>query len=261
MDHHNYSFFGQKSAIILDSAKLVEPYLFLRFLKKLPEGRWEKPSLGEGKNLKVNLLEITEILRVLHTPNSEWSTVHRFQETQTSIKMTHQGDKVQLFVTGYAKPLMPAEVRIFTDLLEHIYREKIEYATGGNPKYAGEESSEPSVENNGSTITQPPISKDSPSPSTSPPPLPSYTPAPSISPEKWVECLQKEDGYVCVPGEISARREKAISYTVTGRTTIWIPISQVKDDCQKSDADVDIWVKEWFISTKLGDIFPTPQEA
>ncbi|MHA1674302.1 MAG: hypothetical protein ACTSYI_11835 [Promethearchaeota archaeon] len=257
MDHHNYSFFGQKSALIMDSAKPSEPFIFLRFLKKLPEGRWEKPSLGEGKNLKINLLEITEMLRVLNTINSEWSTVHRFQETQTSIKMTNQGQKVQFFVTGYAKPLMPAEVRILTDLLEHIYHEKIEQATGRDPKYA--------PENQSSTVTPTPSPIPSPptvqQPNTSTPATTILTVPvqPPISPENWVSHLRKDDGYVCVPGEITARREKAVSYNVSGRNTIWIPISQVKDEFQQIDAD--IWVKEWFINTKLNDIFPAPQEA
>ncbi|MHA1522726.1 MAG: hypothetical protein ACTSRK_21390 [Promethearchaeota archaeon] len=255
MDHHNYSFFGQKSAIILDSAKPSEPFIFLRFLKKLPEGRWEKPSLGEGKNLKINLLEITEMLRVLNTTNSEWSTVHRFQDIQTSIKMTHQGQKVQFFITGYAKPLMPAEVRIFTDLLNHIYHEKIEKATGRDPKYTPE---------NQKSIISPPLPPPSTTVQPQNIPIPSISQQsvpiqPSISPENWVSNLQKNDGYVCVPGEITARREKAVSYNVTGRNTIWIPISQVKDEFQQINAD--IWVKEWFINTKLNDIFPAPQEA
>lgn len=90
MNHHNQSFFGQKSAIILDSAKTSDLYIYLRFLKKLPDGRWEKPSQGEGKNFKLNLLEIVEILNVLNTPNSRWTTVHKFE---TDLKLLNNSKK------------------------------------------------------------------------------------------------------------------------------------------------------------------------
>ncbi len=135
MERHNFSFFGQKSALFLDSGSLNEPAIYIRLIKKLPSGTWEKPSRKEGKSIKFNLLEMTEILHVLHTPNSSWSTVHRFKQQQTSIKFDHKEATLQMFATGYSKFFNRAEIRVFRDLLTHIYKEKIQFATGNNEKY------------------------------------------------------------------------------------------------------------------------------
>lgn len=250
MEHHNYSFFGQKSALILDSGELADPCLYLRFLKKLPEGRWEKPSVGEGKNLKFNLLEITEILQVLRTPNSQWSTVHKFHEASTSIKVTHQGDKVQFFVTGYAKPLMKAEIVLLADLWEHIYREKIEHATGST--FQKSDSSQ--------VVTYPTPSESKPvsiPKKNVPNQIPALSPEHSMTPADWISHLQKEGEFLLVPGEVTSRREKALSYQVVGQNTIWVPLSQIKKNNPSQSAN--IWIKEWFVSAKLGEIFPPSQ--
>jgi len=230
MEHHNYSFFGQKSAVILDSASFTDPFIYLRFLKKLPDGRWEKPSQGEGKNLKLNLLEITEILYVLNHPNSHWSTVHKFEDQQTSIKVESRPDSFHFFITGYAKPLGRAEMRVLNDLLEHIYREKIAYATNNG--------------NNGGKITNH-----------------SYIPAkssqyekvssPTIDPKTWIDSLTKDGDYCLVPGKVTSRREKALSYALTDKSTIWVPLSQIKESCK----DQDLWIREWFLDAKLSEIF------
>lgn len=234
MEHHNQSFFGQKSAIILDSAKSSEPYIYLRFLKKLPDGRWEKPSQGEGKNLKLNLLEIVDILYVLNTPNTRWSTVHKFGDQQTSIKVEHRADSdsVLFFITGYAKPLSRTEAKLFTDLLNHIYCEKIKYATGGNNQNA--EISEIKTKKSNLVVNE----KDSPS---------------IEDPKAWLNHLPQEEDYCRLPGRIQEKRERALLYSIEERKNLWIPLSQIKGD--QNGEDTEIWVKKWFIEAKLGEIF------
>jgi len=71
MDRHNYSFFGQKTGMLLDSAEIDQPCLYLRFLKKKQDGSWEKPSQGQGKNIKLNLIEMIAILRIFRTENTK----------------------------------------------------------------------------------------------------------------------------------------------------------------------------------------------
>ncbi|TFH30486.1 MAG: hypothetical protein E4G98_01970 [Promethearchaeota archaeon] len=135
MDRHNFSFFGQKSALFLDSGSLNEPSIYIRMIKRLPSGIWERPSKKEGKSLKFNLLEMAEILLVLQTPNSSWSTVHRFHQQQSSIKFDHKEATLQMFTTGYSKFFNKSELKVLCDLLTHIYQEKIQFATGNNEKY------------------------------------------------------------------------------------------------------------------------------
>lgn len=238
MNHHNQSFFGQKSAVILDSAAPTDPFIYLRFLKKLSDGRWEKPSQGEGKNLKLNLLEIIEILHVLKTPSSQWSTVHKYEDQNTSIKVVHKNSEntVQFFITGYAKPLGRAETRLFTDLLEHIYQEKIKFATGGKIQKAENNTTKPQKDL--SEIERSAEKKIN-----------------SIDPKEWLNALKKDGEFLLLPGEVTARRELALSYAIDGKRAIWIPISQIKVDGQNNIQDQNIWVKEWYVSAKLNEIF------
>ena len=64
-DQHNYSFFGQKTGLTVQSALKNEPYKFLRFIKNKSDGEWEKPPKGEGKAIKFSLEEMVSILQVL----------------------------------------------------------------------------------------------------------------------------------------------------------------------------------------------------
>jgi hypothetical protein len=55
---HNYSFFGQKSALFIKSSSKNEPYIFFQCIKSKNDGSWEKPSQGEGKIIKLSLEEM-----------------------------------------------------------------------------------------------------------------------------------------------------------------------------------------------------------
>jgi len=130
MEAHSYSFFGQKTGMILSSPNSTDPYIFLTFVKKLSSGIWEKPSLKQGKNIKCNIGEIIQMIQVARTPSFEWSTVHRFKNEQTSIKWKNQQGKIFINITGYSKVIAFPESQLLLDLLIHIYKEKIEFATG-----------------------------------------------------------------------------------------------------------------------------------
>lgn len=111
MYRHQYSFFGQKSAVILDSGPWEDPHIFLRFLKKKEDGSWEKPRNKEGKNIKLNMLELVALLAVCGKKSPKWSTVHKFGEETTPISAEiikgtpPKEDTMSISIPGYVKQL------------------------------------------------------------------------------------------------------------------------------------------------------------
>lgn len=258
MDHHRYSFFGQKTALLLDSAQWTDPYLFLRFLKKLPD-RWEKPTLKEGKIIKINLLELIAVLRVCHAPGSlKYETFHKFQGNNTQIKFEKKSEgQLVVSITGYQKYLNGDETALLTKLLDHLLEEKIIHATGMKDSSKLQQTTGAI---NAKKLSASPRSTLSPTPSQSAeidrsPPSPPSNPLAKtiIDPAKWIAALQQENDYKLVPGEILARSEKALSFQVGQFNPIWVPLSCVGP---KPQADNGLWVKEWFLQKKLTDIFP-----
>ena len=105
MDHHNYSFFGQKVGLLLDSGDRSHPSLYFRFIKKKTSGNWEKPSVKEGKVVKFNLLELVSVIKTLDHPGSKWTTVHKFHGETTPITIEHKGKNAVILLPGYYKQL------------------------------------------------------------------------------------------------------------------------------------------------------------
>nr|WP_147664642.1 hypothetical protein [Candidatus Prometheoarchaeum syntrophicum]QEE17756.1 hypothetical protein DSAG12_03594 [Candidatus Prometheoarchaeum syntrophicum] len=257
MKHHNYSFFGQKTGLLLDSAEIDQPCLYLRFLKKKPDGSWEKPSLGQGKNIKLNLLEMIAILRIFRTQNTKWSTVHKFGEDTTSITVENKNTIISFMISGYAKQLKFPESNLFTDLLDHIYHEKIIHATGSKmPSKNGsnkESTSQPSQQN---------ISRENEIQDLSNSPIPEYpeeldeTPQEKkieIDPEQWYNSLRTNEEFKLLPGAINEERAKAINFHIADLISIWVPNSCI--DQEQSLSKEGIWVKDWFLRKKMVDIF------
>ncbi len=138
-DNHSKSFFGQATGIIINSPSKTDPFIFLRCIKKKPNGVWEKPSLGEGKTIKVSLEEIVMILRVLNGKTTSWSGYHKYKETNTQISVNWEGngkDKLWIRIGDYAKMFGFSQVEILRLLLNHILEEKIEFATGSKKSQA-----------------------------------------------------------------------------------------------------------------------------
>ncbi|MBD3195422.1 MAG: hypothetical protein GF317_10225 [Candidatus Lokiarchaeota archaeon] len=129
---HVQTFFGQATALTLQSSARTDPFIFLQVIKKKAEGDWEKPSNGEGRTIKCSLTEIVMILEVLKKNRFSWETIHNYKEiiTQISFQWDDNYEKLWIKITNYSKMLDFAQVVIFKMLLEHILCEKIEYATG-----------------------------------------------------------------------------------------------------------------------------------
>jgi len=135
-DYHNYSFFGQKFAIILQSSSKEQPAIFFQCIKAKPDGTWELPSQGEGKKTKFSLEEMILILDVLKEKKVTWSTVHKYKEENTQIvfKWLEGKDKVlRIKIGNYIKNLNWSQIRIFQELLTHVLDEKIIFATSKSP--------------------------------------------------------------------------------------------------------------------------------
>lgn len=133
---HNYSFFGQKTGMIVQSSSQKDPYIFLKLLKKKESGAWEKLSKGEGKTIKFSLEEIVLILQVLKHETNSWSGYHKFKDNTTHISFAWQDETEKtkaktLFVKigHYPKMLNFAQAEVLKLLLMHILKEKIEFAT------------------------------------------------------------------------------------------------------------------------------------
>ncbi len=132
VDKHNKSFFGQKNALILDSPSKNTSYIFLTCMKKKENGTWEKISLNEGKKVKCELEDMVMVLEVLTQKSDSWSTIHTFKEEKTTISFKWDKEKANTLwanIGNYNKKLNTAEVEILRLLLQHIVKEKIEFAT------------------------------------------------------------------------------------------------------------------------------------
>jgi len=136
VDNHNYSFFGQKFAIIFQSSSKEQPAIFFQFIKTKTDSSWEKPSLGEGKKTKFSLEEMVMILEVLKEEKDTWSTFHKYKGENTVIvfKWLEEKDKeknrvLQIKIGNYVKRLNWAQIKIFEKLLTHVLDEKIIFAT------------------------------------------------------------------------------------------------------------------------------------
>ncbi len=132
VNKHSQSFFGQSTGLTLLSSSKTEQIIFIKCIKKKPDGSWEKPSLGEGKTIKCSLDEMVMILEVLKKNEDSWSSYHNFNDIKTQISFKWENDakqKLLIYIGKYSKMLNFAQTEIFRMLLEHLIQEKIEFAT------------------------------------------------------------------------------------------------------------------------------------
>jgi len=135
-DKHSMSFFGQQSAIIINSV-YNSMDTFIRHIKKKSDGTWEKPSAGEGKSIKLNLKEIIGMSEVLRKEVRDWSTVHSFKENKTTINLSWEDETAQKLwvnIDDRVKLIRKEEAEILKLLFEHFIKEKIEFATVSTPQ-------------------------------------------------------------------------------------------------------------------------------
>lgn len=141
-DIHNKSFFGHEVGVIFQSPAKNLPHIFITCIKRKKDGIWEKPSQGEGKTVKLSIEETICILEVLNRRLANWRGYHVFQDDKTEIYVgwEDQTRNICVFrIGGYEKKFRFPSTRFLTLLLDHIIKEKIEFATSGTFKEKLEE--------------------------------------------------------------------------------------------------------------------------
>lgn len=143
------AFFGQKTALLLNSPSKSNKCVFARFLKKKADGTWEKPSKKEGLVVKLNLLELIAIRDVLLGVIPTFRAFHSYNRSKTPISFYWNSeektddqkiaDDFIWFSAGeYSRPIRYPETVLLKELLIHIIQEKIEFATN-NQNESGED--------------------------------------------------------------------------------------------------------------------------
>jgi len=135
-DAHNYSFFGQNTGIILNSKK-DDLAVWLKCIKRKPDGVWEKPSAGEGKSAKLGIEENIMILEVLNKRALNWTTYHSYGDAKTSISFSWEDEKATklwINIGEYSKMLNKPQAELLRRLLNHIVKEQVEFGTVQKPK-------------------------------------------------------------------------------------------------------------------------------
>lgn len=214
VDKHSQSFFGQSTGLTIRSSSKTEPFIFLKCIKKKPDGSWEKPSLGEGKTIKCNLDEIVMILDVLNRNRASWTSFHNFNDVKTQISFKWEDDakqKLLIYIGKYSKMLKFAQIEIFRLLLKHILDEKIEFSTVLNFDALNKRPILPKavnqiIEGNGSKT------------------LPIVT-----------ETLERNESEVSqIKGVIEGETEKALLIQFNEDKEVWIPKSIIRSDYDTS---------------------------
>jgi len=131
-DTHSQSFFGEKVGIIVKSNRKEEPFIFLQCIRKKKDGTWEKPSLSEGKIVRLTIEEIIQIIDVFSN-KTEWNTVHKYKEKSTRIAINWDKDNQGYWINvgPYSRIIKFPQSEFFRRLLKHLLLEKIEFATSG----------------------------------------------------------------------------------------------------------------------------------
>ena len=155
---------------------------------------------------------------------------------------------VSIKVGKYAKRLSSPERLLLLKLLTHLIEEKIEFATCSPSKqYNTNQNTISEVSPSNSTqeniIEKKPLSVSTKIRSNGP-----------FSSTDWLNGLKQKNGYLCIPGDIAAERDKAILLDVTGRGDLWVPKSQIKNSDDSIEGN-GVWVKKWLIEKNLERIF------
>ena len=228
VDRHSQSFFGQSTGLTLVSSSKTEPHIFLKCIKKKPNGSWEKPSQGEGKTIKCNLDEIVMILEVLRKNQDSWSSFHNFNDVKTQISFKWEDaakKKLLIYIGKYSKMLNFAQTEIFRMLIEHLLREKIEFATIPNLNPA-KKSRENRKENNKTIKSK--NSKELPSVKES--------------------VVQNDNEVRNINGVIEGETEKALLIQFEDDKEVWIPKSVIRSNYNSiNDVAQNFIIDNWIL--------------
>ena len=146
VDFHNKTFFGENSALIVQSSTRKDSATFFKFFQKKQNGSWERPSEGEGLTAKFAMRELVFILRVLSRAEENWTAMHQFQDKTTNFHLRWVSDDTLKFnAQSYAVELDYGQAEILRMLLKHILEEKIIHATSSEAPAREETPQEPST--------------------------------------------------------------------------------------------------------------------
>jgi len=251
MDNHNQSFFGQSTGLILQSSSKSDPSIFFQCIKKKSNGKWEKPSKGEGKNIKCSMEEIVMILQVLSKKEGSWSTYHKFKDINTQISFSwdpNDNKKLWIHIGEYSKMLDFAQIEILRLLLTHILEEKIIYATASNGTETNKQ------KNQSTNKTKKNISSKQNKPNTKF----NQNSSDQMRVEESIEPLNDTNNHKTdrnnkkvskIVANIKKETEKALLLKFTSGNEIWIPKSSIKSNFViKKDISQTFLVDEWIIS-------------
>lgn len=247
VDKHTQNFFGQKTAIIVDSNRKDEPCIFIRCLKKKKDGEWQ--NFSESKVTKFSLLEIIAINDVLSGKRKTWNTFHVFNEVKTPISFAwdeHDFDLLWINIDEYSRPLNYPETELFRRLMEHLVEEKVANATikGEIP-----EKSEPEVVEKIKPVeAKPKVISDNLKPKTGE----SKTPVKEITrtDAKNANTNGNASETRSMVGKIKINREKAILVQMENNEEIWLPKSTILSSIDEKSEDMQNFTVKAFVFNK-----------
>ncbi|MFX0010876.1 MAG: hypothetical protein ACFE9R_11205 [Candidatus Hermodarchaeota archaeon] len=228
VDKHSQSFFGQSTGITIQSSSRTDPFIFLKCIQKKSDGNWEKPSLGEGKTIKLNLDEMVMISEVLNRNLDKWSSFHTFNQIKTQITFQWEDqskNKLKIYIDKYSKMLNFAQSEIFRRLLEHLLEEKIVYATTLNsPDDSSKPESIPQSKHESRKIK--------------PKPMPVV--------QEFIEYSDKPQSEIT--GTIEGETDKALLIKFDPDKQIWIPKSRIHSNFKSDNSsDQTFLIESWIL--------------
>ncbi|MFX1394985.1 MAG: hypothetical protein ACFFAH_15640 [Promethearchaeota archaeon] len=233
-NNHSQSFFGQATGLTIKSSSREDPFIFLKCIKKKPDGTWEKPSTGEGKTIKCSLEEMIMILSVLKRTINSWTCFHSYKDNKTQISFSWEengGNKLWINIGNYSKMLSLAQVEIFKLLLKHLINEKIEYATINNVSKL-QNINDTNEEKNAITNQPKNLNSDA-----------------TIIKNSTLKTIDSEnDEKVKITGFIKAETEKALLLVFENGQEIWIPKSTIHSNYEHGiEINQSLLIDNWIL--------------
>ena len=229
--------------MFLQSNSKSDPFVFFTFIKKKDGETWEKPSMGEGKSIKISLEELAMFQRLFNKTAKSWKGFHSFNGTKTSIELNWTGeDEIQMKVDQYLKPLKAGQIDVLGRLIRHLFQEKIEFATEGKPNQNGSNN-----ERDGSANESIDFEADNTEVETNA--------AIAITvPKKTIKKspnASKEPETTKISGVIVKTTEKAIQVRLELSEEKWFPKSRVRSEYDPMSQELQMFlVESWILKKK-----------
>lgn len=233
VDYHIKTFYGQKTALTINSPSKITPYIFMSCSNRDKHGSWE----DEKKTVKLSIEEIICILEVLKRKSANWRGYHVFKDYNTEIYVGWESEArevLKISLGEYKKKLRFPNTNFLTLLLEHLLSEKIEFATSGTFETKGEKAEERDY----GVFTEHITARD------------------GLQVVETTEYdLDKE--VMEVPVKIKVESPKALLITLDTGNEFWIPKSTVHNKFNANDKEnyQKLIVDKWIIEKNIIGIF------